>query len=286
MEIERVRSISQAAENLYIGQPNLSRILRELEQAAGFAIFERTSKGVRPTERGEQYLRHARSILREAEAIDELGPRHPAVGRFHVCLPPSSALFALTASYLASLSPGECLDAVVRECLVRQTLEYLSNGEAELGVIRFRAEYRDYFEELASGNGLSFRVISKSHYHVLLSARHPLAAKGELTRQELAELPEIVSGDAFGVQNPPDRTPRRQICVTERGARFALLNTLPGAYCWEEQTPEEELRRWDLAQMDCADAPFYCDVLTGNPQYTMSALESGFEQRLMERKTP
>ena len=31
IEIERVRSISQAAENLYIGQPNLSRILKEIE---------------------------------------------------------------------------------------------------------------------------------------------------------------------------------------------------------------------------------------------------------------
>ena len=30
IEIERVGSISQAAKNLYVGQPNLSRILREL----------------------------------------------------------------------------------------------------------------------------------------------------------------------------------------------------------------------------------------------------------------
>ena len=35
VEIERVRSISQAAENLYIGQPNLSRILREVEEEVG-----------------------------------------------------------------------------------------------------------------------------------------------------------------------------------------------------------------------------------------------------------
>jgi len=287
MEIERVRSISQAAENLYIGQPNLSRILRELEQAAGFPIFERTSKGVRPTERGEQYLRHARSILRETEAIDELGPRHPTVGRFHVCLPPSCSLFARTAAYLASLDRSECLDAAVRECPVRQTLEYLSNGEAELGVIRFRAEYRDYFEELAHGRGLSFRVIGKQQDHVLFSARHPLASRQELTRQALTPLPEIVSGDTFGVQNPPDQTPRRQICATDRFARFSLLDTLPDAFCWDEPTPDAELARWGLAQKRCADAPYFCDVLTCNPQYTMSALESGFEAQLTgERPEP
>ena len=35
IEIERTRSISQAAENLFIGQPNLSRILHDVEQMLG-----------------------------------------------------------------------------------------------------------------------------------------------------------------------------------------------------------------------------------------------------------
>ena len=39
IEIERTRSISQAAENLFIGQPNLSRILHDVEQMLGFRIF-------------------------------------------------------------------------------------------------------------------------------------------------------------------------------------------------------------------------------------------------------
>ena len=54
IEIERTRSISQAAENLFIGQPNLSRILHDVEQMLGFRIFERSTRGVRPTTRGTQ----------------------------------------------------------------------------------------------------------------------------------------------------------------------------------------------------------------------------------------
>ena len=67
IEIERTRSVSQAAENLFIGQPNLSRILHEMEANLGFKIFERTSKGVRSTERGAIFLQHAKSIIRELE---------------------------------------------------------------------------------------------------------------------------------------------------------------------------------------------------------------------------
>ncbi len=48
VEIERTRSVSQAAANLYMSQPNLSRILGETEKAVGFPIFERTRKGHLP----------------------------------------------------------------------------------------------------------------------------------------------------------------------------------------------------------------------------------------------
>ena len=82
IEIERTRSISQAAENLFLGQPNLSRILHDLEESLGFRIFERTSRGVRPTERGARFLKHARNMLREMDYIEALGPRHAAPQSF------------------------------------------------------------------------------------------------------------------------------------------------------------------------------------------------------------
>ena len=79
IEIERTRS--QAAENLFIGQPNLSRILHDVEQMLGFRIFERSTRGVRPTTRGTIFLQHAKSILRETEAIEALGPKRAVANR-------------------------------------------------------------------------------------------------------------------------------------------------------------------------------------------------------------
>lgn len=49
VEVERTRSITQAAENLYMAQPNLSKAIKELEDNLGITIFERTSKGTIPT---------------------------------------------------------------------------------------------------------------------------------------------------------------------------------------------------------------------------------------------
>ena len=52
LAVYRAGSISGAAANLYIAQPNLSGIIRSLEEELGYPIFVRTSRGVQPTERG------------------------------------------------------------------------------------------------------------------------------------------------------------------------------------------------------------------------------------------
>ena len=177
IEIERTRSISQAAENLFIGQPNLSRILHDVEQMLGFRIFERSTRGVRPTTRGTIFLQHAKSILRETEAIEALGPKRAVANRLRVCIPRSAAMLDLTAQYLAGLPQAEPVDAVIRECHARTALETLASGETEIGVIRFRSEYRDYFEEQMTQRGLNFEILSKYRYQILLCRDHPLAQK-------------------------------------------------------------------------------------------------------------
>ena len=69
VEIAKTGSLNKAAENLYMGQPNLSRAIRELETSLGITIFERTSRGMIVTADGEEFLQYARRILAQ---IDEM----------------------------------------------------------------------------------------------------------------------------------------------------------------------------------------------------------------------
>ena len=71
--MERVGSITQAAHNLYMAKPNLSKALKELERELGFSIFKRTSVGVKVTEEGTQFLYHAKRIMEQFEAVGRIG---------------------------------------------------------------------------------------------------------------------------------------------------------------------------------------------------------------------
>ena len=72
VEVAACGSINKAAEKLYIGQPNLSRAIKELESSLGVTIFGRSSKGMEITPDGEIFLGYAKSILKQVDAVEGL----------------------------------------------------------------------------------------------------------------------------------------------------------------------------------------------------------------------
>lgn len=273
VEIERTRSISQAAANLYMGQPNLSRVLRDVEAAVGFQIFERTRKGVRPTQMGKQFLQHARNILREAEFMERLGPNNAEPFRFRACLPRSYRYAALTQQYLGKLLPEARLDAVIRECHPRQALDMLSGGTVEIAVIRYSPEYQAFFEEQAAASTLTLQHLSEDVFQVTLSREHPLAAAEQISREALEKYPEILHRD----RPYSEKGTENGIYATDRLSQIQLLRSLPTTYLWSEPLPEALLQAAGLVQRPGAPmGPVYQSALLYKPQCAISTLESGF----------
>ena len=71
LAIARRKNITQAAADLGVSQPSVSRSVRELERQMRATLLERTPSGVRLTEAGEALLVRARNIVAEARAAEE-----------------------------------------------------------------------------------------------------------------------------------------------------------------------------------------------------------------------
>lgn len=89
--IEKYESVSKAARKLYIRQPALSTSLNSLEKEIGIQIFERTPKGVLPTDDGKKILESAHSILNEVDNIlqysNQKEPKN-LTGTMRICISP------------------------------------------------------------------------------------------------------------------------------------------------------------------------------------------------------
>lgn len=82
-----------------MGQPNLSRAIRELEESLGITIFCRTSKGITITDEGEQLLQHAQRIIQQVDELEQAyrtgGPKRQL---FSVSAPRASYILRAPAS--------------------------------------------------------------------------------------------------------------------------------------------------------------------------------------------
>jgi len=279
-EIERTCSISQAAANLYIGQPNLSRVLRDVEESVGFRIFERTRRGVKPTEKGQAFLQHARNILRELEFMENLGPNCTQPGRFRICLPRSYSLFEKTEDYLKSLPAQDGLDAAILECHPKRALEVIGSGSAEIAIIRYRMEYQDYFAEQVSKLGLTMRQLEMTRYCVVVSRHSPLAGARRLDKSDLKGYTEIVHSDLFMPAGRQDGGKR--IYTVDRMAQVQLLRNNTDMYLWSEPLPEAMLCDYALVQIPCDGGGYvYRNELIYRSQYAMSEIEQNFIRLLL-----
>ena len=69
-EVHKERSISKAAENLYISQPSLSATVKKVEKQLGIPIFDRSTSPLRLTEFGKIYIRAIEDILEIEKGVD------------------------------------------------------------------------------------------------------------------------------------------------------------------------------------------------------------------------
>src|SRR5262245_4581903 len=82
--VEAHRSLLAASTALGITQPALTKSLHELEEVVGARLFDRHSRGVRPTEAGHVFVDAARRVLAELRRLDdELDQLASGMGHVH-----------------------------------------------------------------------------------------------------------------------------------------------------------------------------------------------------------
>jgi DNA-binding transcriptional LysR family regulator len=79
LTVARAGSISEAARLLGIAQPTASGHVQQVEAAVGFAVFDRTTTGMRPTARGAELIRRIEAPIDALEdAVAPVRPDAPA----------------------------------------------------------------------------------------------------------------------------------------------------------------------------------------------------------------
>ena len=293
VEVARVGSLNKASDSLYVALPNVSRSIRELEADLGITIFDRSAKDMTLTPAGEEFIGYAKSILHQIEQVEKLY-RDGAPGKqsFSISVPRACYISDAFAQFSRTLSdkPAEIF---YKETNSQRTIRNILDNDYKLGIIRYAENYDRYFKSMLEEKGLSCELVTEFSYMLIMSEDSPLAAKEEITFDDLSGLIEIAHADPYVPSLPmskvfkeehPDNIDRR-IFIFERASQFELLTQNPQTFMWVSPAPQSVLERYHLVQKKCAEnQKVYKDMLVYRSGYKFTELDRQFITALCEAK--
>ncbi len=290
LEIERTGSITQAAQNLYMAQPNLSKAIKDLEKELGFTIFKRATTGVKPTEEGAEFLHHARHIIEQLNAVERISQR---VGneklKYKISIPRGSYIVDGFTCFLSELKLEKGMEVTINETNAIGTINNVVDRGYNLGIIRYQMVDEEHYMTMLRNNHLSFETIWEFEYVLVMSKRHPLADKAVITMEDLKNYTKIAHGDMelphIRRNNANRPSARNVIYVYERGSQFDLLANVPTTYMWVSPIPQKLLEKNQLVQRICrAQDNLYKDVMIFREDYRINEYDRLFQKKLYESK--
>jgi len=250
VEVSKTNSITKAAQNLYMGQPNLSRAIRELEKAIGITIFKRTSRGVEPTRKGAEFLSYSKAILSQINELESLyKPYESDAIKLNISVPRATYISVAFSEFVSTLKDAKEVNIFFKETNSMGAINDVTNGDSNLAIIRYQKLYEKYFLAFLKNSNLKSVPLWEFDLCLLMSKDHPLAQVEDIPYYDLCDYIEIVHGD-FQVpslsaskikKDCKIQLSSKRIYVYERGSQFDLLQRVKGSFMWGSPIPEDFL---------------------------------------------
>ena len=294
LEIEKTGSISQAAQNLFMAQPNLSKAIKDLENELGYVIFKRTSSGVIATEKGAEFLYHTKKAMEQIEEIEKLAGKRGSENRqFKISIPRGSYIANGFTAFVASLEMTDGMDITINETNTLKTISNVADRGYNMGIIRYQISDEEIFRSRIKSNHLEQETIWEFEYVLVMSKHHPLATKEKICEEDLQDYVKITHAD---IEIPHERkrvsdseegriNSEKTIYVYERGSQFDLLANVSTTYMWVSPIPDSYLEKNNLVQRACKNGNNrYKDVLIYRQDYKLGDFDKLFQNKIYESK--
>lgn len=238
VEVAKTKSISKAADNLFMTQPGLSFSIKQLENELGTDLFVRTSKGVELTEAGDSFVAQAKKILKQIDSLENIGKDNPqqasrtlsiAAGRYRYIGPLAAALF--------NRHKNDGSKFVLRTGATQDCIDWVANGICDVGIVHYFLSGEKEFLKLMKKMQLQCHKIYETPLQVMIGEGHPLYHTDvtQIDAAELAKYPMITQDGTSAIDYYRsvfvNSTQNLRVVVTDTAALYEMLDSTNG-YCY------------------------------------------------------
>lgn len=185
--VAETRHFGRAAERCFVSQPTLSGQIKKLEDALGVVIFERTNRSVEVTPIGLRIIEHARLLLEQADAIEQMARAHqdPLAGPLRIGAIPTLSPYLMPLILLPLRQRFAQLKLVLFEEITDTLLQRLRQHDLDAALL---ATPIDDPELIA-------QPLYDEPFWLACPRTHPLASKEPITQDDLEAVELLLLAD-------------------------------------------------------------------------------------------
>jgi DNA-binding transcriptional LysR family regulator len=186
----REKSITKAAETLFVTQPAVTMQIRALEQSLNLKLLRRRGKSIELTDAGKGLYGYAKKIFEIVEEMEYAVKGYTELSR-------GSLTIGTTRSFARHLMPGLLSRFQERFSGVRVYLRVGSSQEIADGVMEFKYDL-GIICRLPFPGRLRALSYSKEEFCLVTSPHHRFAAREKVSVEELKKEPIIIRESGSG----------------------------------------------------------------------------------------
>ena len=249
LKVAQLLNFTQASRELGYSQSNVSAQIRQLEQELGTPLFNRIGKHVSLTQQGEMLLPYARQVADAASALESATRTEAELG--------GTVRFGIVESLYELLADEALLRYHARFPKVRIDLTVDASETLKAQAMRGRLDAICLIDSPLTPSDWRCQYRAEVPIVVVAGASHPLANRGTLTPEDLAEQEWVLMETEAPYNSIPERVMaahglsmrtflRLQSTQTARrlAQRGPFLTLLP------QYSVRKSLERGDLAQLN------------------------------------
>jgi LysR family transcriptional regulator, carnitine catabolism transcriptional activator len=252
LSVADTENFTAAADALCTTQSAVSNLIKELERELDLRLFERTTRSVRLTEEGREFLVPAKRVFAEFQAAigTARAMSEQRRGKITVAASPLMASLLLPEAIAEFHALYPKINVVLRDAPYDKIRQLVLDGSAEIGFGRVPDDTP----------GLSGEVLVSGALNLIFRAGHPLETVEKLTWQAIAEHPFI----ALTVENGTRQAAEQ--CMAEAGVTITPAYEV--SFIWTAISMVE-------AGLGVCVVPCYVRMLGGKQNIRIRAIEPG-----------
>ena len=182
----QLRSFSKAAEALYTTQPNVSKVIRMLEDELEFPVFVRQSRGITLTARGQRVYEYASRAVENIEQLKSFSRMDKGEELLASWNPSSWMASCFAAFYQEHRQEDVCYHVMTAG--TEEILERCQTGKDDIGFVYVLDEQMPSFQYRLECAGLIFQELKRTKAYLYFGKDHPLAGKSGIEKIALDEV--------------------------------------------------------------------------------------------------